>query len=92
MRKTGPRERYVVKNDIQIFYKTKDHIDRIITGDCSEELDSVSVTVEAELSVSHGAVRNKGSSSHFVTAVVPVDTDHTSWLGTSCLQAFVGCW
>lgn len=61
------------------------------TWDSGEELHSVSVTVERQLSVSHGAVRHKRPSCHFVTAVITVDSDYTSWFVTCCLGYLVGC-
>lgn len=63
----------------------------LFTWDSCEELDSISVTMETELSVSHGAVWNKCPGCHFVTAVVSVDTNYTSWLVTCCLGYLVGC-
>lgn len=51
----------------------------LFTWNSCEELDSVSVTVERELSVSHRAVWHKGPSCHFATTLIAIDTDDTSW-------------
>ena len=61
-----------------------------LTWNCGEELDCIPVTVETELSVSHGAVRNKRPGCNFVTAVVPVHTNHTSRKVTCCRGYLVG--
>lgn len=62
----------------------------LFTWHSSEELHSISVTMERELSVSHGAVWNKRPGCHFVTAVVAVDANYISWLVTCCLGYLVG--
>lgn len=54
-----------------------------ITWDGGEEFDSIPMTVETELSVSHGAVGHEGPGRHFVAAVITVDTNYTSWM-VSC--------
>lgn len=62
----------------------------LFTRNSCEELHSISVTVEGELSLSHGAVRNKRPCRHFVAAVVAVHPDCTPWLVTLCLGYLVG--
>lgn len=62
----------------------------LFTWNSCEELHSISVTVEGELSLSHGAVRNKRPCCHFVAAVVAIHPDCTPWLVTLCLGYLVG--
>lgn len=52
----------------------------LFTWNGCEELDSVSVTVEGELSVSHRAERHEGPGCHSVTALVAVDADASWWI------------
>lgn len=63
----------------------------ILTWDGTEELHSVPVTMETELSMSHGAVWNERPGCHFVAAVVAVDTNYASWMVLCCLGYLVGC-
>lgn len=63
----------------------------LLTWNSCEELDSITVTMERELSVSHGAVGNKCPSCDFVATVVTINTDCTSWLVTCCLGNLAGC-
>lgn len=63
----------------------------MFTWDSSEKLDSISVPVETELSVSHGAIGNEGPCCHFVAAVVPVDANYASWMVPRCLGDLTGC-
>lgn len=70
--------------------KQSRHNAAVLTGDCCEELDSVSVAVEGELSLSHGAVWNERPRRHFVPAVVAVHPDCTPRLATLGLGCLVG--
>lgn len=63
-----------------------------LTRNRCEELDSVSVAVEGELSLSHGAVRNERPCRHFVPAVVAVHLHCTARLAALCLGCLVGRW
>lgn len=63
----------------------------LFTWNSCEELDSVSVSMETELSVSHGAVWDECPRCHFVTAVITVDANRASWLVTCCHGYLVGC-
>lgn len=63
----------------------------LLTWNSCEELDSITVTMERELSVSHGAVWNKRPCCDFVATVVTINTDCTSWLVTCCLGNLAGC-
>lgn len=64
----------------------------MLTGNRCEELDSISVTVEGELRLSHGAVRNERPRRHFVPAVVAVHPHCTARLVALGLGCLVGRW
>lgn len=63
------------------------------TWNSSEELDCISVAMETELCMGHGAERDKRARCHFITVFITIDTDHAAWpVGRSvgdCL-CFVG--
>lgn len=63
-----------------------------VTWNSCEKLDSISVTMERQLRVSHRAVWHKSARCHFVTALITIDTDGTSWLTTWCFGCLVGSW
>lgn len=68
------------------------HNAAVLTRNRCEELDSISVAVEGELSLSHGAVRNKRPRCHFVPAVVAVHPYCAARLVALCLGRLVGRW
>lgn len=50
-----------------------------ITWNSNEKFDRFSVTMEAKLGISHGAVRNEGSGSDLVAERVTVHSHNTAW-------------
>ena len=58
-----------------------------LTWHRDKELDSIPVSMEAELGLGHGAVRNDAAWRHRVRLVVTVHTNHATrpaWRGRSC--------
>lgn len=68
----------------------KKKLKQAFTWNSSEEFDGVPVTVETQLSMSHGAVRHKGPSGHFVPTLVAVDSHHTSRLVSCAFGCLAG--
>lgn len=60
-----------------------------LTRNCNKKLDSIFVSMKAELSLGNGTVRNKAPWKNAICLVVTVDTDDSTWTtnarGCQCL-------